>query len=132
MNSIYSSIRTLNRVKIGHAFTFMKYLASVVSLTFLLKSLILNKITFRIANAMNLVELTGRISKKLTNIPFSIRFIIGYYKDFRSLYLQNKITSTNTPRVFHVETTWKRLFPCRFNVEYTWSVCRGTFQKSFY
>ena len=25
---------------------------------------------------------------------------------------------TNTPRVFHVETTWKRPFSCRFNVEY--------------
>ena len=30
----------------------------------------------------------------------------------------------NTPSVFHVETTWKRTFPRRFNVEYTWSVCR--------
>ena len=32
---------------------------------------------------------------------------------------------TNTPRVFHVETTWKRSFPPRFNVEYTSCVCRG-------
>ena len=31
---------------------------------------------------------------------------------------------TSTPRVFHVETTWKRPFPRRFNVEYTWSICR--------
>ena len=31
---------------------------------------------------------------------------------------------TNTSRVFHVETTWKRLFPRRFNVENTWCVCR--------
>ena len=31
---------------------------------------------------------------------------------------------TNTPRVFHIETTWKRSFPRRFNVEYTWSVSR--------
>ena len=31
---------------------------------------------------------------------------------------------TNTPRVFHVETTWKWSFPRRFNVEYTGSVCR--------
>ena len=31
---------------------------------------------------------------------------------------------TNTPREFHVETTWKRPFPCRFNVESTWCVCR--------
>ena len=31
---------------------------------------------------------------------------------------------TNTPRGFHVETTWKRPFPRRFNVESTWCVCR--------
>ena len=31
---------------------------------------------------------------------------------------------TNTPRVFRVETTWKRPFPRRFNVKYTWCVCR--------
>ena len=30
----------------------------------------------------------------------------------------------NTPPVFHVETTWKRIFSRRFNVEYTWFVCR--------
>ena len=30
----------------------------------------------------------------------------------------------NKSRVFHVETTWKRPFPRRFNVEYTWCVCR--------
>ena len=30
----------------------------------------------------------------------------------------------NTPRVFHVETTWKQPFSRRFNVEYTWCVCR--------
>ena len=36
------------------------------------------------------------------------------------------ITPTNTPRVFHVETTWKRSFLRRFNVEYTWCVCRDT------
>ena len=31
---------------------------------------------------------------------------------------------TNTPRGFHVETTWKRSFPRRFNVESTWCVCK--------
>ena len=31
---------------------------------------------------------------------------------------------TNTPRVFHVETTWKRPIPRRFNMKYTWCVCR--------
>ena len=37
---------------------------------------------------------------------------------------------TNTPYVFHVETTWKRSFPRRFNVEYTWNVCRVSFSVS--
>ena len=37
---------------------------------------------------------------------------------------------TNTPRVFHVEATWKRLFPRRFNVEYTWCVCRVAISKT--
>ena len=35
-----------------------------------------------------------------------------------------KNSPTNTPRVFHVEAKWKRPFPCRFNMEYTWCVCR--------
>ena len=34
-----------------------------------------------------------------------------------------RIPLKNTPPVFHVETTWKRPLPRRFNVEYTWSVC---------
>ena len=34
------------------------------------------------------------------------------------------IFPTNTPRGFHVETTWKQLFPRHFNVESTWCVCR--------
>ena len=37
---------TLNRVKLGRAVTFVKYLASVVSLVFLALTLIWNKITF--------------------------------------------------------------------------------------
>ena len=36
---------TLNRVKLGHAVTFMKYLASIISLICLAKTLIWNKIT---------------------------------------------------------------------------------------
>ena len=31
---------------------------------------------------------------------------------------------SNTPRVFHFETTWKQPFPRRFNVEYTQFACR--------
>ena len=33
--------------------------------------------------------------------------------------------STDTPRVFYVETTWKRSFLRCFNVKYTWCVCRN-------
>ena len=69
---------TLNRVKLGRAVTFMKYLASVVSLIFLAKTLIWNKITFPASNSLNLAELKSlrRVStKKFTNIPFSILFI---------------------------------------------------------
>ena len=36
----------------------------------------------------------------------------------------NNTSPANTPRGFHVETTWKRPFPRRFNVESTWCVCR--------
>ena len=71
---------TLNRVKLWRAVTFMKYLASIVSLIFLAKALIWNKITFPPANLPNLAELVVNepmksIYKKITNIPFSIRFI---------------------------------------------------------
>ena len=47
---------TLNRVKLGCAVTFMKYLASVVSLTFLTKTLIWNKIAFQALNFLNFAE----------------------------------------------------------------------------
>ena len=48
---------TLNRVKLGHAFTFMKHIVSVVSLIFLATTLIWNKITFSTSNLLNLAEL---------------------------------------------------------------------------
>ena len=60
MNSIYPLI-ALNRVKLGRAITFMKYLASVVSLTFLAKTLIWNKITFLASNLLNLAELVVNV-----------------------------------------------------------------------
>ena len=73
---------TLNRVKLGRAVTFMKYLASVVSLIFLAKTLIWNKITLPASNSLNLAKLVENdlmknIYKKLTNISFSLRFIIA-------------------------------------------------------
>ena len=81
---------TLNRVKLGRAISFMKYLASVVFLIFLPKTLIWNKITFRLSDSLNLSELvanelTKSISKNFTNIPFSIQFITAFCKDFRRL-----------------------------------------------
>ena len=44
---------TLNRVKLSHADTFMKYFVSVVSSIFLPKTLIWNKIKFRLSNSLN-------------------------------------------------------------------------------
>ena len=48
---------TVNRLKLGRAVSFMKYLASVVSLIFLVKTLIWNKINFPTLNLMNIAEL---------------------------------------------------------------------------
>ena len=48
---------TLNRVKLGCGVTFMKYLTGVVSLMFLLKTLIWNKITFLALNLLNFAQL---------------------------------------------------------------------------
>ena len=53
----------------------MKYLASIVSLIFLPKTLIWNKITFRLSNSLNLAELvvnelTKGISKKIYQYSF--------------------------------------------------------------
>ena len=48
---------TLNRVKLGRAFTFVKYFSSLVSLIFLPKTLNWNKITFLTSNSLNLAEL---------------------------------------------------------------------------
>ena len=65
----------LNRVKLGRAVTFMKYLASVVSLIFLPKIFIWNKTPFLPSNSLNLAELvvnklTKSIAKKITNFRF--------------------------------------------------------------
>ena len=82
---------TLNRVKLGRAVNFMKYLGSVVSLIFLPETLILNKIALRLLNLLNLEELvvnelTKSISKKIYQYTtVSIRFITAYCKDIRSL-----------------------------------------------
>ena len=61
-----------DRVKLGWAVTLMKYLASVVSLIFLPKTLTWNKITFPALHSLSFVELVENelmknISKK--NLP---------------------------------------------------------------
>ena len=89
MNSVYlpnNSESSKTRV-CSH---FMKYLDNVVSLIFLPKTLIWNKITFPALNSLNfgkLVdnELMRNISKKITNISFPIQFIAAYWKDFKNL-----------------------------------------------
>ena len=49
--------KEFNCVKVGREVTFMKYLASVVTLIFLLKTLIWNKITFPVSDLLNFAEL---------------------------------------------------------------------------
>ena len=66
---------TLNPIKLWRAVTFMEYLASVVSLIFLSKTLNWNKITFQASNLLNLAELVvnepmKRIYKKKLAIFF--------------------------------------------------------------
>ena len=85
---------TLDRVKLGRAVTFMKYLAGVVSLIFLQTKLIWNKIPFPTSNSLNFAELVENglrksVSKKRTNIHFSIQFIAVYCKDLRTKELDS-------------------------------------------
>ena len=82
---------THNRVKLEHAVTFMKYLASVVSLIFLPKTLIWSKITFPASNTLNFAELVKNelmksISKKflpiflfVSNLSLSIVKVLRAY-----------------------------------------------------
>ena len=69
---------TLNRVKLGRAVTFMKHLASIVSLVFLPKTLIWNKITLQPSNLLNLAvlmvnEITKIIFKKNCQYSFFLQ-----------------------------------------------------------
>ena len=81
---------TLNDIKLGCAVTFMKYLACVVSLIFLPKTLIWNKIMFPASHSLNFAELVKNelvksISNEFTNIPFSVQFIAANCKESKSL-----------------------------------------------
>ena len=72
---------TFNRVKLGRAVTFMKYLASVVSLVFLPKTLTWNDTTFWPTNSLNLAELVvNELTKSIfINIPFQYSFFYPIY-----------------------------------------------------
>ena len=68
-----------NCVKLGRAVTSMKHLASVVSLIYLTKTLICNKMTFPVSDSLNLAELvvnepTKSIYKK--NYQYSFFYLI--------------------------------------------------------
>ena len=67
------------------------------------------------------------LKKSIRKIWFIIIMIIIIFLTKIAMKHTMQVTQypTNTPRVFHVEKTWKRSFPRRFNVEeYTWCVCR--------
>ena len=66
---------TLNGVNLGRAVTFMKYFASVVSLIFLMKILIWNKIAFPASNLLNIDKLVGN------------ELIKSIYKNFLPIFL---------------------------------------------
>ena len=71
---------TFNRVKLGLAVAFMKYLVSVVSLIFLPETLISNKIMFPASNSLNIAE-------HMVNEPMeSIYKKIFQYSFFYSIY----------------------------------------------
>ena len=65
----------LNRVKLGRAVTFMKHLASVVSLMYLPKTLICNKITFSASNLLNFAELVeNELMKSISETIYQYSF----------------------------------------------------------
>ena len=71
---------TLNRVKLGRAVTFMKYLASIVALIFLAKALTWNKIKFRLSNLLNLAELTeSKLTKSIFKKSYQVSFFYPIY-----------------------------------------------------
>ena len=71
---------TLNRVKLGRAVTFIKYFDSVVSLIFVAKTSIWNKITFPASNLLNLAELVvNEHMKSIYKIFYPYSFVYSIY-----------------------------------------------------
>ena len=74
---------TLNHVKLERAVTFMKYLASVVSLIFLPKTLIWNKTTFSTSNLLNFAEMVEK--ELMKNISKEIYQYSSFFPNYRCL-----------------------------------------------
>ena len=75
---------TLNRVKLGRAVVFMKYLARVVSLIFLPKTLVWNKIRFPASNSLNFGELVeNELMKNISKKTYQYSF---FYPNYRYLF----------------------------------------------
>ena len=77
----------LNRVKLGRAVTFMKYLAGVVSLIYLAKTLIWNRVTFPTSNSLNVADLVILIEymrKKLQIFVFLFNLLLRNVKISRA------------------------------------------------
>ena len=72
---------TPNHVKQGRTVTFMKYLASEVSLIFLPKTLIWNKIASRQSNLLNLAELVeNELTKSISKKNYQYSFFYPIYQ----------------------------------------------------
>ena len=67
--------------------------------------------------AGEIIKLRHQFSEKLIIIRMMKNEENGYFCTFSD---QKQSNPTNVPRRFHVETTWKRPFPRRFNVEFTY------------
>ena len=65
---------------------------------------------------------SSKFALKNANFYHNIQFV--FKESNCELEVAHGITYKHVTHVFHVETTWKRSFPCRFKIEYTWCVCR--------
>ena len=77
----------IHLIKLGHVITFMKYLARVVSLVFLVKSLIWNKIMFVESNLLTLAML-------VVNEPMKSIYKIYQYYIFYTIYHNSQKSSS--------------------------------------
>ena len=93
-----------------------------------------NNVTPSIMNTKYQVLLQERISlknnsKQLINALFTYKKFIFISKQNNLPIIVDKMYTnlpTNTPGGLHVETTGRRPFPRRFNVEFTWCVCSAS------